>query len=114
METRIAELIREAALDGVRDELPHSLAVLVDEIVPARGPDRPAPTSTRRSTSSATRRRRSSWAARGLASQFGRHVGRRPQIEELLGTQVYLSLHVTVAKEWQRDPKQLRRLGFDA
>ena len=37
---------------------------------------------------------------------------RGPPIEELLGTPVYLDLHVKVAKDWQRDPKQLRRLGF--
>jgi GTP-binding protein Era len=36
----------------------------------------------------------------------------RKEIEELLGTKVYLDLHVRVAKDWQRDPKQLRRLGF--
>ena len=36
----------------------------------------------------------------------------RAQIEKLLGTPVYLDLHVKVAKEWQRDPKQLRKLGF--
>ena len=42
-------------------------------------------------------------------------MGRRArlQIEELLGGRVYLDLHVTVAKDWQRDPKQLRKLGFD-
>ena len=36
----------------------------------------------------------------------------RRQIEALLGTKVYLDLHVTVAKDWQRDPRQLRKLGF--
>jgi GTPase len=36
----------------------------------------------------------------------------RQAIEELLGTRVYLDLHVRVAKDWQRDPKQLRKLGF--
>jgi GTP-binding protein Era len=36
----------------------------------------------------------------------------RQQIEALLGTPVYLDLHVKVAKDWQRDPKQLRKLGF--
>ena len=36
----------------------------------------------------------------------------RHQIEALLGTKVYLDLRVKVAKDWQRDPKQLRRLGF--
>ena len=36
----------------------------------------------------------------------------RKQIEAILGTPVYLDLHVKIAKDWQRDPKQLRRLGF--
>jgi len=36
----------------------------------------------------------------------------REQIEPLLGSRVFLSLHVKVAKDWQRDPKQLGRLGF--
>jgi GTP-binding protein Era len=37
----------------------------------------------------------------------------RRQIEELLGSRVYLDLRIKVAKDWQRDPRQLRRLGFD-
>ena len=36
----------------------------------------------------------------------------REQIQAMLGTPVYLDLHVKIAKDWQRDPKQLRRLGF--
>ncbi|MEL0126909.1 MAG: GTPase Era, partial [Actinomycetota bacterium] len=36
----------------------------------------------------------------------------RPAIEALLGTAVFLDLHVKLAKDWQKDPKQLRRLGF--
>ena len=36
----------------------------------------------------------------------------RTQIEKLLGTKVYLDLRVKIAKNWQRDPKQLGRLGF--
>src|SRR5699024_3258361 len=38
-ETLMAEFIREAALEGVRDELPHSLAVLIDEVQPRDGRD---------------------------------------------------------------------------
>ncbi|MDQ3326818.1 MAG: GTPase Era, partial [Actinomycetota bacterium] len=34
------------------------------------------------------------------------------QIESLLGMRVFLNLHVSVAKDWQKDPKQLRKLGF--
>ncbi len=77
IETLVAELIREASLDGVRDELPHSLAVMVDEIGPRDGRGRAAPTSTRRSSSSATRRRRSCWAARVPGSDVGKPGPRR-------------------------------------
>ena len=36
----------------------------------------------------------------------------RSQIEKLLGTPVHLDLHVKLAKDWQRNPKELRKLGF--
>ena len=108
IETRIAELIREAALDGVRDELPHSIAVTVDEI-----------------------RRRESGLQEVFAtlhlerdSQKGIVIGPRGArlkkigstarggIETLLGERVHLALHVAVERDWQRDPKKLDRLGF--
>lgn len=113
--TRIAELVREAALDGVRDELPHSLAALVTEIV------RPGADSA--AESGVTRIfvtifvERSSQKAIVLGHKGSRlaDVGRRArlQIQQLLGERVYLDLHVAVAKDWQRDSKQLRKLGFD-
>ncbi len=115
MDTRIAELVREAALDGVREELPHSLAALVTEIVP--------PGADTASRSDLTRVfvtifvERDSQKAIVLGHKGSRlaDVGRRArlQIEPLLGTRVYLDLHVAVAKDWQRDPRQLRKLGFD-
>lgn len=132
-EDRIAEIIREAALEGVRDELPHSIAVTIDDI------------SERSSTGSGTTAR-SGIADSSIAepveapgdrltdifaslvverdSQKAIIIGHkgarlrdvgiraRAQIEPLLGTRVFLKLHVRVAKEWQRDPKQLGRLGF--
>ncbi len=107
----IAELIREAALEGVRDELPHSIAVMVEEMERQR----PARAGSRRSTptctSSGPPRRRSSSVTTGSRL---REVGTRArkEIEQLLGTRVYLDLHIRVAKDWQRDPKQLRKLGF--
>jgi GTP-binding protein Era len=107
-ETRIAELIREAALEGVRDELPHSIAVTIDEI-----------------------RRRASGLQEIFAtvhlerdSQKGIVIGpggsrlkkigttARGGIEALLGERVHLALHVAVERDWQRDPKKLDRLGF--
>jgi GTP-binding protein Era len=108
VETRIAELVREAALDGVRDELPHSIAVTVEEM-----------------------RRRESGLQEVFAtvhlerdSQKGivigpkgarlKQIGKtaRAGIEALLGERVHLNLHVAVERDWQRDPKKLDRLGF--
>ena len=117
LETRIAELVREAALDGVREELPHSLAALVTEIVPpeprqSTGEARLTRVSSR-SSSSGRRRRRSCWATRVLGwPTSGGGPGCRSS--RCSGTRVYLDLHVAVAKDWQRDPKQLRKLGFDS
>ena len=105
----VAELIREAALEGVRDELPHSIAVLVEEMIPAE--DRPL---TRIYADIYVERPSQKAIVIGAGGTRLRHVGirARAEIEALLGTKVYLDLHVRVAKEWQRDPKQLRRLGF--
>ena len=109
----VAELIREAALEGVRDELPHSLAVVVEEMV-ERG-DRPADRPLLDVHALLYVERQSQKAiVIGAGGSRLREVGTRArqQIEALLGTPVYLDLHVKVAKDWQRDPKQLRRLGF--
>jgi len=106
----VAELIREAALEGVRDELPHSIAVVVEEMGLRPGRDdltdvhalmyveRPSQKSIVIGTKGAR------------LKEVGTEA--RQQIEALLGTKVYLDLRVKVAKDWQRDPKQLRRLGF--
>ncbi|WP_169078034.1 GTPase Era [Microcella alkalica] len=108
-EDRIAELIREAALEGVSDELPHSLAVTIDEVA-------------ERESGGVVDVYANVWVERD--SQKGIIIGHRgarltevgtrarKEIEALLGQRVYLKLHVKVAKEWQRDPKQLGRLGF--
>ncbi len=112
-EVLVAELIREAALEGVRDELPHSLAVTVEEMAMREGrkPDDPlldvyATIHVERDSQKPIiiGRRGTRLAEIGKTS--------RTSIEALLGTPVYLNLHVRVAKDWQRDPKQLKRLGF--
>ncbi|MBD2765410.1 GTPase Era [Kocuria sp. cx-455] len=111
--TMMAELIREAALEGVRDELPHSLAVVVDEATEREG--RPANNPMLDVHASLFVERPSQKAiVIGKGGSRLREIGTkaRTQIEALLGTKVYLDLHVKVAKEWQRDPKQLSRLGF--
>jgi GTPase len=103
----IAELIREAALEGVREELPHSIAVLVEEmIVEGRLTKVYAHIYVERASQKSI--------VIGAGGSRLKEVGTRArlQVEELLGTKVYLDLHVRVAKDWQRDPKQLRRLGF--
>lgn len=109
-ETLMAELIREAALEGVRDELPHSLAVVIDE-VNARADrddliDVYAVLYVERDSQKGI--------IIGKGGERLREVGTaaRGQIEKLLGTKVYLDLRVKVAKNWQSDPKQLGRLGF--
>ena len=105
----IAELIREAALDGVREELPHSLAVVVEEMKPREGKDLIdvfAVMYVERPSQKAI--------VIGAGGSRLRDVGTRArkQAEALLGTRVYLDLRVKVAKDWQRDPAQLRKLGF--
>ncbi len=109
----IAELIREAALEGVRDELPHSLAVTVEEMSLREGRPEDKPLLDVYAT---VHVERDSQKAIVLGSGGSRLKGvgttARHQIEALLGMRVYLDLHVTVAKDWQRDPKQLKKLGF--
>jgi GTP-binding protein Era len=106
----VAELIREAALDGVRDELPHSIAVVVEEMGPRPGRD----DLTDVHAELYVERQSQKAIVIGTRGQRLKEVGTRArkQIEALLGTQVYLDLHVRIAKDWQRNPKFLRRLGF--
>jgi GTPase len=109
----VAELIREAALDGVRDELPHSIAVVVEEMGPRE--DRPDDKPLLDIYANLYVERDSQKGIIiGHRGARLRDVGSRArkQIEALLGTPVYLDLHVKIAKDWQRDPKQLRKLGF--
>ena len=114
-ETMIAEFIREAALEGVRDELPHSLAVQVEEIIerPKReGDDRPPLLDIHVNVYV----ERDSQKAIIIGKKGARlkEIGTRARanIEEYLGRRVYLDLHVRTAKDWQSDPKMLQRLGF--
>ena len=109
----VAEMIREAALEGVRDELPHSIAVTIEEMLPREGrsPDRPlldvyATLYVERDSQKAIVLGKGGARLRGVGTMA------RTQIERLLGTQIYLDLRVTVAKDWQRDPRQLKKLGF--
>lgn len=106
----VAELVREAALSGVREELPHSIAVVVDEMAPHEGRDDLIDVHALLYVE------RPSQKAIVIGPRGSRlkDVGTRArkQIEGMLGSRVYLDLRVKVAKNWQRDPKQLRKLGF--
>ncbi len=109
----IAELVREAALEGVRDELPHSLAVVVEDMEPRAGRREDDPLLDLRVFVYVERD-----SQKGIVIGRGgsrlREVGiqARREIEALLGQRVHLDLRVKVAKDWQRDPRQLRKLGF--
>ena len=109
-EVRVAELIREAALEGVRDELPHSLAVVIEEMGVREGRtnliDIYAVVYVERPSQKAI--------IIGHKGERLKDVGTRAraEIEALLGSKVFLDLRVKVAKDWQRDPKQMVRLGF--
>lgn len=109
LENRICELIREAALEGVRDELPHSIAVTIDEISKREGKDL---TDIHANIFV----ERDSQKGIIIGHRGGRliDVGKRArlEIEKLIGHKVFLGLRVKVASEWQRDPKQLGKLGF--
>ena len=115
----IAELVREAALEGVRDELPHSLAVVVDEIA---NPDDEREVGRIKGVGGRLQVRLSLVVERdsqkaiviGKGGRRLKEVGvtARKGIEKLLGRKVYLDLHVRTAKDWQSDPKALARLGF--
>jgi GTPase len=109
-EVLMAELIREAALEGVRDELPHSLAVVIDEVEQREGRDDLIDVHA----ILYVERDSQKGIVIGKGGVRLREVGTaaRLQIETLLGTKVYLDLRVKIAKNWQRDPKQLGRLGF--
>ena len=106
----VAELIREAALEGVRDELPHSIAVVVEEMAPRAGRDDLIDVYAFMYVERPSQKAIVIGPKGARLKEVGTQA--RQQIEALLGTKVYLDLRVKVAKNWQRDPKQLRRLGF--
>ena len=120
VEVMVAELVREAALEGVRDELPHSLAVVVDEIVDPRSArergSRVKGSGNRLQVRVSLVVERDSQKAivigRGGARLKEVGVRARAGIERLLGRRVYLDLHVRTARDWQSDPRALARLGF--
>jgi GTP-binding protein Era len=108
-EALVGELIREAALAGVHDELPHSIAVVIEDMELRED-------KKMLNIQAFLFVERDSQKGIIIGKQGTRlkEVGQtaRLQIEKLLGVKVYLDLRVKVAPDWQRDPKQLNRLGF--
>ncbi|WP_260853196.1 GTPase Era [Corynebacterium glyciniphilum] len=109
-DTRMSELIREAALSGLHDELPHSVAVQIDEVLPSE--DREGVLEVH-----AVIFLEREGQKRILRGKDNRRWGRiihnsRQSLMDLLGQNVYVDLRMKVAKNWQSDPKQLGRLGF--
>jgi GTPase len=105
-----AELIREAILEGVRDELPHSIAVVVEEMGPRPGRDDLVDVHAVMYVERPSQKAIVIGAKGARLKEVGSRA--RAQIEALLGSRVYLDLRIKIAKDWQRDPRQLRRLGF--
>ena len=107
LEIRIAEVVREKALALTREELPHSIAVVVDEIERDE-------TLTRISAVVYVERDSQKGIVIGKGGSMLKEIGTRAreELEAMLGTRVYLELRVKVMKEWQRDPRALDRLGF--
>ena len=111
--TLIAELVREAALEGAREELPHSIAVTVEEMEFREGRPVDNPLLDVH-VNLFVERESQKYIIIGKGGSNLRKIGTkaREQIEAMLGTRVYLNIHVKVAKEWQSDPRALNRLGF--
>jgi GTP-binding protein Era len=113
-ERQIAELIREAALEKVRQEVPHSLAVTIEEIV--RRPDSKRGGGELVEVHALLHVERQSQKPMllGKGGQIIKAIGSEARVgmETLLGARVHLELHVTVLGEWQDDPKKLNRLGY--
>ncbi len=114
-DTLIAEFIREAALEGVREELPHSLAVQVEEIIEREPrPGQKGKPLLDVHVNVYVERDSQKAIIIGKGGSRLKEIGTkaRAEIEQLLGRRIYLDLHVRTAKDWQSDPKMLGRLGF--
>lgn len=109
LEKRITELIRETILEGVDDELPHSLAVTLDDMIEREDKD-----LLEIYANVFVERDSQKGIIIGAQGSKLKKIGQeaRAAIEPLVGKKVFLSIRVKVAKDWQRDPKQLQRLGF--
>jgi GTP-binding protein Era len=108
-ELMFADLIREAAIEELYEELPHSVMVTIEEMGERAG-------GSIYDVSATLHVERDSQKGIIIGPQGSRlkAIGTlaRKSIENLVGMQVFLQIHVKVSKEWQKDPKMLARLGF--
>ncbi len=113
-ERQIAELIREAALEKVRQEVPHSLAVTIEEMVRRPDPKRKDGELIEVHALLHVERNSQKPMLLGKGGSIIKAIGSEARVgmETLLGARVHLELHVTVLGEWQDDPKKLNRLGY--
>jgi GTPase len=113
-ERQIAELIREAALEKVRQEVPHSLAVTVEELIRRPDPKRAGAELVEVHALLHIERQSQKPIVLGRQGATIKQIGTEARVglERLLGARVHLELHVTVLGEWQDDPKKLNRLGY--
>ena len=107
LEIRLAEIVREKALAVTRQEVPHSIAVVVEEL-------EESDTMTTVHASLIVERESQKGIVIGKSGETLKKIGSRAreEMEFVLGRKVFLDLRVKVLKEWQRDPKALQRLGF--
>jgi GTPase len=114
VERQIAELIREAALEKVRQEVPHSLAVTVEELIRRPDPKRAGAELVEVHALLHIERQSQKPIVLGRQGATIKEIGTEARVglEALLGSRVHLELHVTVLGEWQDDPKKLNRLGY--
>ena len=109
LEQRVAEIIREKAITVMREEVPHSIAVLIEELGPGESEDVTAVYALLY-----VERDSQKGIVIGKGGEMLKSIGARAreELELILGTRVWLDLRVKLMKEWQRDPKALDRLGY--
>jgi GTP-binding protein Era len=103
LDARIAELVREQALALTREEVPHSVGVEVDELEGSR---------VHATVVVETESQKGILIGKGGAMIRSIGSGARPEIERLLGGQVFLELQVKVRPHWRRDENVLERFGI--
>jgi GTP-binding protein Era len=111
-EAQVAEIIREKALELTREELPHSIAVEVEEIqVP---PEQATEATVRIEAVVLVERESQKGIVIGRGGDMLKTIGTRAreELQAMFGRKVFLSLRVKVLRDWQRDPRALDRLGF--